>query len=183
MKRIRLISLLLAVLGGACGGPEHGTIVGDVYFALDSGGQVNVQDTPVHLLPQEEGMDSTLAAICDERDRELARLREPALADSAAEARAGVLRAAWEHRARTLDARVQRRVRTDAGAKFVIDSVPAGRYLLWANASLRDERWTWLLPVVVRGGDTTRANLSNSNADDDPFRCYWDPRKEGFLFQ
>ncbi|MFL5538824.1 MAG: hypothetical protein ACJ8J0_07505, partial [Longimicrobiaceae bacterium] len=59
----------------------------------------------------------------------------------------------------------------DTGGRFAVDSIGAGKYRVWANAMVSGERWSWMAPVEVRGGDTVRVALTNNNADEDPFRC------------
>lgn len=142
---------LLASLA-ACGEPAPGTVVGDVFLAEDIGYEVNLAGLPVHLLEDEAEVDSALARICPEE--------------------AGISPAeAWRERARILGARAVRVDTTDAGARFAMDSVPPGRYLLWADTTVDATHWSWLHPVRVPPGDTVRANLTNANPDENPFRC------------
>ncbi len=149
--RLRPALALLAALA-ACGDPEPGTIVGDVFLAEQMGQEVNLAGAPVHLIPEAEEIDTTLARLCPPRQ-------------------GGAEERAWRERARILRARAQRTVRTNPRAQFVMDSVAPGRYRLWADTTVDGTRWTWLEPVRIRGGDTVRANLSNANPDENPFRC------------
>jgi hypothetical protein len=135
----------------ACGEKAPGVIAGDVYLAVDLGNEANLAGARISLLADEVEIDSALAKTCPR--------------DMAGQG------AAWAARARILDARVRRSVVTDAGAKFTLDSVPPGRYRLWADTTVGKERWTWLHPVKVASGDTTQVVLSNDNPDENPFRC------------
>lgn len=73
---------------------------------------------------------------------------------------------AWRERERILSAQARRTVTTGAQAEFALDSVPPGRYRLWADTTVGGARWTWLHPVTVRPGDTLRVALSNANSDE-----------------
>ncbi|MDQ3556055.1 MAG: carboxypeptidase-like regulatory domain-containing protein [Gemmatimonadota bacterium] len=163
------VSVLLALGTAACsaGSPGAGKIVGDAYLVLDSGEEINLVGIAVRLVRENAEIDSVLARICVERDRELARRRQTG--DSI-----GVRNAserAWQERERVLGGRSRRTVTTSPEARFAIDSVPAGRYRLWAEATANGTRWSWLHRVRIRAGDSIRVNLSNANIDDNPFRC------------
>jgi hypothetical protein len=51
--------------------------------------------------------------------------------------------------------------RTDINAHFVIDSVPPGKYLLFASDYTSEGTKRWLTPVIVAAGDTARVDLSD----------------------
>lgn len=152
--------LLAAVLAACSDGPQQGRVVGDVFVALASGEEMNFSGVPVHLLPDSAVIDSTLARVCAQRTGRAAG------ADTSA-ARA------WAERQRLLRGFVRRTVVADAGARFAMDSVPAGKYRLWADTTVAGDRWSWLEPVRVPAGDSIRVNLSNENTDENPFRCPW----------
>lgn len=124
------------------------------------GEQLNLGSIEVHMVPDRIELDSALLRRCPNRDLSV----RP---DSASVA------AAWEQRRELLQLNSRRATRADAQARFVIDSVAPGSYRLWADTIVDGEHYTWLRRVFVRSGaDTVRANLSNGNLDEDPFRCF-----------
>ena len=151
----------------------HGAVAGDVYVALETGENVSAGAAPVHLIAESAELDSVLAAICAQRQKELAGLgaAPESLQARLPELRQAASERAWEARGRVLTSRSRGSTVTGADARFAIDSVAAGEYRVWADAVLNGERWTWLEPIEVRGGDTVRVSLGNDNADDDPFNC------------
>jgi hypothetical protein len=167
MRLLPHLAYLALLLGACTHDAGAGRIVGDAYLVLDSGEEVNIAGRPVRLVEEDPALDSLLARICVERNARTAPLRRAG--DSA-----GVRREserAWRERERTLEERTRRTAVTSPAARFVLDSVPAGRYRLWADAAVGGSRWSWLHPVRVRGADSVRVNLSNANTDDNPFRC------------
>lgn len=170
------LTALMAAAMGACssGGPDHGKIVGDAYIAPELDRVIDLPGMTIHLVEEVEEMDSTLSRTCPYPERRLARARE---ADSAA------IGNAWVTRDRFLTGIIRRTVRSNPQAQFVIDSVQPGRYRLWADTVVGEKRWNWLQRVRIRAGDSTRVNLSNANADEDPLRCYMIPGSDGFLFR
>lgn len=151
---------IAAVLVAGCGGEKApGMVVGDAFLAQNIDQQVNLAAMPVHLLRTEETLDSTLAPLCPPRG--------PGDAPPPPEAWAR----GWEARKTTLRPLVLRSTVTNDQAQFALDSVPPGRYLLWADTVLSEKRWTWLAPVRVESGDTLRLNLTNDNPDENPLRC------------
>jgi hypothetical protein len=164
-----LLPALVLALAGACSRrPDFGALAGDGYVALATGEQKNVDSRTVRLLPDALALDSALALICMRRQTAL-----DALGDSAAgEAGRAIVDRSWQERERLLSSHVIP-MRIDAGAHggFAVDSLRAGKYRVWADATVGGERWTWLEPVEVLGGDTVQVALSNTNADEDPFRC------------
>lgn len=164
-----LSAVLLAMAAAACSRrPSYGALAGDGYVALETGEQVSIDTRTVRLLPDALALDSALALICLKRQTEL-----DALGDSAAgQAGRAVSEASWQARDHLLSRHVLRiPVAADTGGRFAVDSIGAGAYRVWANATVSGERWTWMEPIEVRGGDTVRVSLSNNNADEDPFRC------------
>lgn len=155
--RSLLAGMTLTLAAAACGGGGTGTVIGDAYLVEDMGAQASLAGLRVYLLeaekPARAEMDTALARLC------------PPGGDRAAEARA------WAERGRILSALALRATVTDARAAFVFDSVPPGRYRLWADTTVGEGRWSWLAEVRVQPGDTLRANLSNGNPDENPFRC------------
>jgi hypothetical protein len=148
------------VLAAGCGGETApGRVVGDAFMVQNLDQQINLASMPVHLLREEETLDSLLAPLCPSRG--------PGDAPPAPEAWAR----GWQARRGVLRPLVLRSTVTDAQAQFAMDSVPPGEYLLWADTTLGERRWTWLAPLRVRGGDTLRLNLTNDNADENPLRC------------
>jgi hypothetical protein len=148
-----MAAVLLAACGG--GGKAPGMVVGDAFMAQNIDQQINLTSMPVHLLRKDEMLDSTLAPLCPPRGP----------GNEAAWARG------WQARRGILRPLVLRTVVTDAQARFALDSVPPGEYLVWADTVLSDRRWSWLSPIRVRGGDTVRINLTNDNSDENPLRC------------
>ncbi|MFL5386308.1 MAG: hypothetical protein ACJ8GN_27640 [Longimicrobiaceae bacterium] len=148
--------------------PGYGALAGDGYVALETGEQKSIDARTVRLLPDALALDSALALICMQRQARL-----DALGDSAVdEAGRAVVDASWQARERLLSRHVLRiPVAADTGGRFAVDSLGAGTYRVWADATVSGERWTWMAPIEVRGGDTVRVSLSNNNADEDPFRC------------
>lgn len=151
----RLLGLALVV---ACADAGPARLVGDAYLVLATGREVNLANQAVHLVEEHEELDSTIARIC----------RETGMGAAAPISEAGE---AWGMREQLLKGLVRRSTRTDDAARYSMDSIPPGRYRLWADAAVGEERWTWLHPLVIRAGDSLRVNLSNGNMDDDPFRC------------
>jgi hypothetical protein len=148
--------------------PSYGALAGDGYVALETGEQKNIDARTVRLLPDALALDSALALICMQRQAELDELGDSA----AGEAVRAVSEASWQARERLLSRHVLRiPVAADTGGRFAVDSIGAGKYRVWANAMVSGERWSWMAPVEVRGGDTVRVALTNNNADEDPFRC------------
>ena len=161
--------LLALTIAGACSRrPSYGALAGDGYVALATGEQKNIDSRTVRLLPDALALDSALALICLRRQTEL-----DALGDSAAGAAGrAVSDTAWRARESLLSRHALRiPVAAGAGGRFAVDSIGAGKYRVWADATVGGERWTWLAPIEVLGGDTVRVTLSNTNADEDPFRC------------
>ena len=158
MRRVGLAAAL--VLATGCGGEKApGRVVGDAFLAQNIDQQVNLAALPVHLLREEEMLDSLLAPLCPPRG--------PGNAPPPPDA---WIRG-WEARRGVLRPLVLRSTVTDAQARFAMDSVAPGKYLLWADTTLGDKRWTWLAPIRVRSGDTLRLNLTNDNPDENPLRC------------
>jgi hypothetical protein len=153
-----MLAFLLVASGPACGNPQPGIIVGEMFLAEDLSRQIDLAGARVHLLPHEAELDSALARIC------------PTRGGAAAPSRA-TQEQAWRDRERIRSAEARRSVTTSSQAAFSMDSVPPGRYRLWADTTVGAARWTWLHPVTVRPGDTLRVALSNANSDEDPFRC------------
>ena len=168
MMRRFLLATGLVVLAACSRRPSHGALAGDGYVALETGEQVSIDARTVRLLPDALALDSALALICMKRQAEL-----DALGDSAAgQAIRAVSEASWQARERLLSRHVLRiPVAADTGGRFAVDSIGRGKYRVWANATVSGERWSWMAPVEVRGGDTVRVALTNNNADEDPFRC------------
>jgi hypothetical protein len=171
VKRGHLLAagtLALIVAAGCSRRPSYGRLAGDGYVALATGEQKNIDSRTVRLLPDALALDSALALICLRRQAEL-----DALGDSVAGAAGrAVSDTAWLARERLLSRHTLRiPVSAAVGGRFAVDSIGAGKYRVWADATVGGERWTWLEPVEVLGGDTVRVTLSNTNADEDPFRC------------
>ena len=163
--RCRLVAAVAGMaLAVSCSsdGPAHGKIVGDVYIAPAMDREVSLAGATVRLVAEVEDFDSTLARACPYPDRRLARARE---------ATAEGVRRSWDVRQRFLSRMTRRVVRANAAATYRIDSIEPGRYRLWADTVVGDDRWTWLHPVRIRAGDSLRVNLSNANADENPFQC------------
>lgn len=157
--RYSILPLPLVLLITACN-PGPTVVVGDVYVVEAMESQINFGSIEVHLLPDGLQLDSALLKLCPNRDLSVPH-------DSADVA------AAWEGRRELLLSKSQRMTRADPDASFVIDSVAPGRYRLWADTIVGDQRYTWLRSFLVRrGDDTVRANLGNSSLDEDPFRCF-----------
>lgn len=149
-----------AALLAACGGEkEPGRVVGDAFLAQNIDQQINLAALPVHLLRAEEMLDSLLAPLCPPRGP------GDTPPPPAAWARG------WQARRGILRPLVLRSTVTNEQAQFALDSVPPGEYLLWADTTLSEKRWTWLAPIRVRAGDTLRLNLTNDNPDENPLRC------------
>ena len=162
MRRTGLVAMaVLAVVG--CSNPP-GVVEGDAYIVLELGHERSLSAMRVRLvreLPKIAELDSVLGRACPTRDDPAAdRLRAPARWESA-----------WVDRERILSELAVGETRTDAAARFRIDSIPPGRYRVWADTTIGETRWSWLVPVYVRGGQPTRVNLTNGNPDENPFRC------------
>jgi hypothetical protein len=161
--------MAMVIAAAACSGrPDYGALVGDGYVVRETGDQTNIDARTVRLVPDALSLDSALALVCFERTKAL-----EALGDSVSgEAGRAVADSAWAAREQLL-ARHVLRIPIDArgGGRFAVDSIGAGTYRVWADATVGGERWSWLAPIEVRGGDTVTVNLSNNNADEDPFRC------------
>ena len=151
MKRLLAALLIAPSVLVACGDAKPGVVTGDVFLAVDLGNETSLAKARVALLPDDPQLDSALARLCPK--------------DAAGQG------TAWRERARVLGAAVQQTTVTDANAHFAFDSVAPGEYRLWADTTLKAERWTWLHRIEVEPGDTTRVTLSNDNPDENPFRC------------
>lgn len=151
----------LLVAAAACGSPQPGRVTGSAFVAQSAGNEAVLANLTVHLVQDMERaeLDSALHATC------------PFQPSSAAPPTPEQVTRAWAERARILNARRTRTVRTDAASRFVMDSVPAGRYRVWADTVVGADRWAWLAPVTVEGGDSVTVDLSNANPDENPFRC------------
>jgi hypothetical protein len=148
------------VLAAACDS-SPGKIRGDMYLVEDLDKETSLSGATVRLVWEGERfstqIDSALGRICPTRG-------DPT--PSAAE-----WEAARQARARILQAATRQTTVSDARARFAFDSVPPGRYRLWADTVVGTTRWTWLHRVRVNPGDSVEADLSNANNDDNPFRC------------
>lgn len=167
--RLVIGGMAMVIAAAACSRrPDYGALVGDGYVVRETGDQTNIDARTVRLVPDALSLDSALALVCFERNKAL-----EALGDSASGA-AGQAASdrAWAARTQLLTRHVLRiPVAAQNGGRFAVDSIGAGTYRVWADATVGGERWSWLTPIEVRGGDTVRVNLSNNNADEDPFRC------------
>ena len=156
--------VLLAAAG--CGGGGPATVTGDVFVVLDTGAEIDVVGAPVRLIEERASTDTALARLCAVRRDELA-----AAGADAEEARRAVSDRAWEARERLLAGEALRATVTGAGARFRIDSLAPGSYRVVTDAVVQGERWNWMEPAALRGGDSLHVALGNHNADGDPFRC------------
>ena len=148
--------------------PDYGALVGDGYVVRETGEQTNIDARVVRLVPDALSLDSALALVCFERNKSLEALGDSASGDVGRAASDS----AWAAREQLLARHVLRiPVAARDSGRFVVDSIGVGTYRVWADATVGGERWTWLAPVEVRGGDTVRITLSNNNPDEDPFRC------------
>jgi len=149
-----------AVLIAGCGGDEvPGAVVGDAFMAQNIDQVVNLAGMPVHLLRPVEELDSLLAPLCPPRG--------PGDTPAPREA----WDRAWRQRGSLLSPLRLRSVVTDPQARFAMDSVLPGEYLVWADTTLSGKRWTWLVEIEVDDGDTLRVNLTNDNSEENPLRC------------
>lgn len=154
----RLAAAMLLIAG--CGGENApATLVGDAFLAQNIDQQVNLAGLPVHLLRPVEELDSLLAPLCPPRG--------PGDAPPPREA----WDRGWAARAHLLAPLRLRTAVTDSLARFAIDSVTPGEYLLAADTTLSGKRWTWLVRVDLDEGDSLRVNLTNDNPDENPLRC------------
>jgi hypothetical protein len=168
VRGARLALLSLAALA-ACSGGGPGVVSGSAYLDLATGRSVSLAGAAVQLVPDEETLDSALVKLCDRRNAEAAR---PGGAVDTAALRVATERALAE-RGRILRDRATLRATAGPDARFVLDSVPPGRYRVWADTTVGGNRWSWLTPVTVKGGDTTRVDLNTGNTDDNPLKCRW----------
>ncbi|HKP75350.1 MAG TPA: hypothetical protein VJT67_07380 [Longimicrobiaceae bacterium] len=170
MTRTFSAAFLLVALAACSRRPSYGALAGDGYVALATGEQTSIDSRTVRLLPDAGSIDTAMAeSVCYPRQKVLDGLGEDSAALDSAKA---VSERAWAGRAALLTRRSLRiPVAAAADGKFAVDSIGAGRYRVWADATVNGERWSWLVPVEVKGGDTARVTLSNDNADEDPFRC------------
>ena len=157
--RLAALTAVLALLSACDSSP--GKIRGDVYLVEDLDKETNLAGATIRLVWEGERfstqIDSALGRICPTRGDST-----PSDAD---------WQAARQARARILQAATRQTTVTDAQARFAFDSVPPGRYRLWADTVVGTTRWTWLYRVRVDPGDSIEADLSNANNDDNPFRC------------
>lgn len=160
MRPAALALLTVLSLLAACDS-SPGKIRGDMYLVEDLDREVNLAGATVRLVWEGERastqIDSALGAICPTRGG------------------ATPTEVEWEEarraRARILQAATRQTTVTDARARFAFDSVPVGRWRLWADTVVGTTRWTWLHRVRINPGDSVEADLSNANNDDNPFRC------------
>lgn len=170
----RALGPLAALLLAACGPDEPATVTGELFVVTANGDQIDLLGRRVHLIPAEAGIDSALAQVCVARNAELARLPANGAPGTDSLREAAIARA-WSARGRLLSAQTRRHTRTGEGARFALDSVAPAEYLVWADARVQGERWSWTRRIRLRGGDSVHLSLSNANADEDPFRCHWQP--------
>lgn len=180
----------IAVCSGiaGCDGPTHGTIYGDVYLAEDLTSITDVKGLTVRLIVEPDrdtaNLDTTLAAICTQRDRYIATtLGEPPdtrrmSVDSLGELGRDANERGWRARTRMLSAFVSGETRTDDRAAYRIDSVAPGSYRLWADTLIGTRRWSWLRPINIEAGDSVKLDLTNANSDENPFRCVPPARRD-----
>ena len=154
---IWIMGLGLTLTG--CREPGPAVVLGDVYLAEDPASEQSLGSIAVHLIRELPQLDSALVRICPDRG-------DTITTDSSARA------AAWVSRGELLGAYTLRTTTATAEARFVMDSVLPGRYRLWADTVIDNVHWTWLEELFVAGDDSVRLNLTNSNADVDPFLCY-----------
>lgn len=160
--------MAVLALAGCSRRPDYGALRGDGYVALETGEQRNIDARTVRLVPDALSLDSALALVCFARQKALAALGDSPTADAA---RAATERA-WVARGELLSRHVLRiPVSPGDSGRFTVDSIGKGTYRVWADATVGGERWSWLTPIEVEGGDTVRVTLSNNNSDEDPFRC------------
>jgi hypothetical protein len=158
--------LLLPAVLASCGGDGGPAVVtGDVFVVLDTGEEVNASGVPVRLVVDHAPGDTLLARLCGERRDMLAE------AGADRETEGGILTWAEDERAELLAGITRAATTTGADAGFRLDSVRPGRYRVWVETRVQDERWGWMEPVELAGGDSVHLALGNHNADDDPFRC------------
>jgi hypothetical protein len=168
MKTLRALLLAVAALAAACSSPyRFGSVSGEAFVVMASGEESNLAGQAIHLVPETASLDSALSQVCARRRQELA-----AMAGAVDTVRAReIADRAWATRAGILSARSVRAATTGPDAKFAMDSVPAGKYRVWADATVEGDRWSWMVPVDVRGRSKIHVALSNANADEDPFKC------------
>lgn len=163
LRRSAILSIAALAALAACE-QDPGSVEGDGYLVLELGHERSLADLDVRLvreLPKVAELDSVLGRACPTRtDSTADRLRAPERWERA-----------WDERERILTGLTTHATTADARARFRIDSIPPGRYRLWADTTLGDTRWTWLVPVRVGAGQTARVNLTNGNPDENPFRC------------
>jgi hypothetical protein len=171
MRPSRTAALALVGLAGlaACSGGGPGVVTGQAILDLATGRSVSLAGAAVRLVPDEETLDSALVKLCERRDAEAA--RAGGATDTAA-LRAATERALAE-RGRILLARSAAATAAGPDARFVLDSVPPGKYRVWADTAVGGDHWTWLRPITVRAGDTTRVELNTANSDENPLKCRW----------
>lgn len=188
-RRLCLVAAAAAGVAG-CDRPTHGTIYGDVYLAEDITSITDLTGLTIRLVVEPDrdtaNLDTTLAAICTQRDRYIATsLGEPPETrrmnvDSLGELGRDANERGWRARARMLAAFVSGESRTDERATYHIDSVTPGEYRLWADTVIDTRRWSWLRPVRIEAGDSVKLDLTNANSDENPFRCVPPPRENPF---
>ena len=162
-------TLLVLLAAAACGDGGPATVTGDVFVVLDTGAEIDVVGAPVRLIEERASTDTALARLCAVRRDELA----AAVADDGdpEEVRRAVSDRAWEARETLLAREALRATTTGGDARFRLDSLAPGSYRVVTDAVVQGERWSWMEPATLRGGDSLHVPLGNHNADGDPFRC------------
>jgi len=157
---MRLLTLAIVALSASAGlssaqatranappGEHRGYIEGDVYLALRSGQVSKIAASTVRLV----AADSAMAANGECADSAKDRSSDYRVQDQ--------LSAAFM---KHLVAGTVRSSPTGMEAHYRIDSIPAGRYVLWAEARLSIP-YHWLVPITVDSVGRQKVDLDNSN--------------------
>jgi hypothetical protein len=64
------------------------------------------------------------------------------------------------------------RATTDNDARYRFDSLPAGRYVLWAEARIGDNDYTWWAETTVVAGDAMQLTLDSTRLSGSERFCY-----------
>jgi hypothetical protein len=162
-----LATLIIAelALAGCHGVPPTARVKGDVYLVMQNGDVKRGAGNEVRLVRNPDSLRPAIDRICSQyADHLLLVWRKTdsavALERQTREAMRSLLLGATVGRAST-----------GINAHYHLDSVPPGKYALWAETDIGDRHYTWFVPVTVAPSDSLTKDLDNSAEADAHVYC------------
>jgi hypothetical protein len=153
------------------------SIEGDVYLRTVRGETNKFSATPVALVPADSAI-AMINRICRTAESDSLSLLMNAtrgLPDKATQqaiARwSSIMWARVDSVSRALAALAMRRTRTGMAAHYRIDSIPPGRYMVWAEVQLVDRRMAWAVETAPVQGQQLQVDLDNLNVINGALYC------------